>query len=199
MKKYIIRIVGTLFVVGLVSYLTITILIATKLIAVGISPYAHYKLNENETRVIESSIADFRQKVESAKFDEIKAELAKNGRGERFQNDTIKKISETRGKFGKPESLEFFRCLPPSPVKKYYQNLDGNLYMLSYFTKTEKGEFSEHFDWLVNEDKATLMNYHADGIKDWETKNRESEVYIGANYANEIKIPFGTRFIEIRY
>lgn len=199
MKKFIFYTAGTLISLGFVGFLTISILAATKIITVGVSPYSHYKLNESETRVIESAIADFRQKTETGKFDEIKAQLAANGRDERFQNDAVKEINEAQENFGKPKSIEFFRCMVPWQPNQFWKNVNGTAYTLAYFTKAEKQEYSERFEWIINENKATLLSYSADKIVDWEKENRARETFNRAVYQNEIKIPFGERFIEIRY
>ena len=199
MKKFIFYTAGTFLSVGFVGFLTIAVLIATNLIVVGVSPYANYNLNENETLIVESAIADFRQKVETGKFDEIKAELAANGRDARFQNDAVKEINEAQGNFGKPQSIEFFRCMPPWQPNQYWKNVNGTAYSLAYFTKGEKKEFAERFEWIINENKATLLSYSADEIQNWEKETRARETYNRAVYRNEIKIPLGRRFVEIRY
>jgi len=200
MKKYLLRILLglTFFVFSLFFILWGAITLG--ILSVGISPYAHYKLNQKESQLIEASIARFREKIENAQFDQIKNELIQNGRDEWLQNYTMQKVENIREEFGKPQSIEFFRALPPKPVNKYFENLSGTLYMVSYFTKAEKGEFSEHFDWIINEnDEVTLLTYSGNKMQDWEIKNRERESFINANYPNEIRIPFGERFIEIRY
>lgn len=176
------------------------VLLESGLFYVGISPYAHYQLNEDETRVVGNAISQFREKVENGKFDEIQKELVENQRNENFQNATIKKIKEAREKFGEPLSMEFFRAMTPETASKYYKNVDGIFYTLFYFTKAEKGEYAEHFEWIVKENgEAKLLSYSGQEMKDWEVKSREREKYINEKYPRETKIPFGSRFIEIRY
>lgn len=199
MKKFIFYFAGTFLSLGFVGFLTVIVLMATKLIVVGVSPYSHYRLNENETRVIESAIADFRRKVEAEKFDEITTELAANGRDARFQSDAVKEINQAQAEFGRPESVEFFRCNVPWQANRYWENVHGTVYTLAYFTKAEKGEFSERFEWIINDNKVTLLTYSADKIVDWEKENRARETYNRAVYRNEIRIPFGKKIIEIRY
>jgi hypothetical protein len=177
--------------------LLIVFLLKSGIVYVAISPYFHYKLNETETRILDNALLKFREKVENGKPEEIETALA-NGRVSK--NELIKEIKKTREEFGRPVSSEFFRSSPPERTAKYYENLDGTVYMIHYFTKTEEGEFFENITWNISaDDEAQILNYDGTKIIEWQTKSRETERYISANYKNEIKIPLGERFIEIRY
>lgn len=180
--------------------LVIVVLISTGVFHVGVSPYAHYRLNETETKLIDDAILKFRERVENGKFDEIKKELAENGRDESYQKERIAIIKSNREKYGKPLSKEFFRAMPPEEAAKYYKNTEGIFYNTWYFTKAENGEFHETFDWTINDkNEVRLLGYSVGELQDWEIKTREKEKYNNANYPNEIRIPIGSRFIEIRY
>ena len=173
------------------------LLLKSGLFYVGISPYAHYKLNENESKLLDDSLSMFREKVESEKFDEIKNELAE---GLRNKDEVIAAIRKSRRKFGKPVFTEFFRAMSPAPASKYYKNLNGTLYSVSYFTNSDDGDFfPEHFDWLVKDNnEVQLLDYSASHIRDWELQARETDRTL-KTFSNEIRIPFGARFIEIKY
>lgn len=177
--------------------LVFVFLLGSGLINVGVSPYFHHRLNEAEARIFDNALLQFREKVENGKFEEIQAELAD---GRRNKDEIIAEIKKAREQFGKPVSTEFFRSSPPESAAKYYENLDGTFYDIFYFTKTEKGEFSEGIQWVVRPDnEVQMLNYSGSRIVEWETKTRAREKYIAENYAHEIRISFGARFIEIRY
>lgn len=172
-------------------------LLISGLVSAGISPYYHYKLNEAEKRILDSALLKLRERVENGKFEEIQNELAD---GRVSKNEIVEEIKEIREQFGKPISSEFFRSSLPEPVSKYYKNLDGTFYTIFYFTKTERGEYFEDINWVVGENnEAKILNYSGSEIIEWQIKNRDREGFINANYSNRIKIPFGERFIEIRY
>lgn len=167
------------------------------LVSAGISPYYRYKLNETEKQILDSALLKLRERVENGKFEEIQNELAD---GRVSKNEITGKIKKTREHFGKALSSEFFRSSPPEAVSKYYENLDGTFYTIYYFTKTERGDYFEDISWVVSEnDEAKILNYSGSEIIEWQIKNRNREKFIDANYSNKIKIPFGERFIEIRY
>jgi hypothetical protein len=167
------------------------------LVSAGISPYYHYKLNETEKQILDSALLKLRERVENEKFEEIQNDLTD---GRVSKNEVIGKIKKTREQFGKPSSSEFFRSSPPEPISKYYENLNGTFYTIFYFTETERGEYFENISWVISEnDEAKILNYRGSEILEWQIKNREKEKFINANYSNKIKIPFGGRFIEIRY
>ena len=181
--------------VGLV--LLIVFLLRSGIVAVGISPYNHYRFNETETQLFDTALLRLRERVENGKFDEIQNELAD---GRRNKSEIVGEIKKVREQFGKPLSTEFFRSSPPESVSKYYENLDGTFYKVYYFTKTERSEFFEDISWVVSKNnEVKILNYGGSEIIEWQIKNREKENYYKANYSNEIRIPFGSRFIEIRY
>jgi hypothetical protein len=175
----------------------VVVLLKSGLFYVGISPYHYYKLNENETKLIDDATLKFRERVESGKFDEIQNELAD---GRISKSEIIGAIKKSRRKFGKPLFSEFFRSSPPTPVAKYYDNLDGTLYSLSYFTNTDDGDFfSEEFDWILKENnEVQLLNYSGSHMLEWQLQARDRDREI-KKFQNEINIPFGARFIEIKY
>lgn len=174
-----------------------TVLLGSGLMSVGISPYYHYRLNETETQIFNEEILKLRERVENGKFDQIRDDIAE---GRVSKNGIVGKIIKTREQFGKPLSSEFFRSSVPQPASKYYENIDGTYYMIYYFTKTERDEFFEVISWVVNENnEAKILNYDGSQIIEWQKENRERERYIKDNYSNEIRIPFGSRFIQIRY
>lgn len=177
--------------------LVFVFLLNSGLVSIGVSPYYHYKLSETESPVFENALLKFREKVENGNFEEIQAELAD---GRRSKSEILAEIKKTRERFGKPVASEFFRSSEPASVSKYYENPDGSFYNIFYFTKTEKGEFFEDISWVVRpNDEVRMLNYYGNEIIEWQTKSRETERYIAENYANKIRIPFGARFIEIRY
>lgn len=177
-----------------------SILVSLGVISLGISPYAHYRLNDGETRLITKAITQFREKVRNGKVNEIKNELAVNGRDESVQSQIVNEIKKTTDKFGEPISSDFFRARVPEDASKFYKGIDGMAYGTSYLTRTRTEEFSEHFDWLVKESgEVTLLQYWAGDLQTWEIKNRERDQWLDRDYPHEIRIPFGARFIEIRY
>lgn len=174
-----------------------TFLLRSGLVSFGISPYFHHRLNAVETQLFDDAILKLRERVENGKFDEIQNDIAE-GRISRKQ--IVGKIKQTREQFGKPLSSEFFRSSVPEVASKYYENLNGTFYTTFYFTKTEHGEFFEDISWIVDEkNEAKILNYSGNEIIEWQKNNRERERFIKENYSNEIRIPFGARFIEIRY
>jgi hypothetical protein len=197
MKSFIFRTLSGLLIIVSATFVILWILIASGMTSVGISPYYHHKLNETEAQLFDNALLEFREKVENGKFEEIQNELAD---GRASKSEIIGEIKKSREQFGKPLSSEFFRSSSPEPVSKYYENLNGTFYTIFYFTKTERGEFFEDISWVVSEnDEAKILNYSGSKIIEWQIKNRDRERYINANYSNKIRIPFGERFIEIRY
>lgn len=190
MKRKILYSVVTLFVLFF-------LLLKSGLFYIGVSPYAHYRLNENESKLFDDAISRFREKVEGERFDEIKNELAD---GLRSKDEIVAEIKKSRRKFGKPVFTEFFRAMPPEPASKYYKNLNGTFYTVRCFTNSDDGDFfPEQFDWIVKDNsEVQLLNYSASHIRDWELQARETERRL-REFSNEIRIPFGSRFIEIRY
>ncbi len=173
------------------------VLLMSGLVNVGVSPYFHYKLNAAETAVFDAALLKFRERVENGSFEDVENELAD---GPRSKSEIIAEMKRVREQFGKPVATEFFRSGPPDAAAKFYRNLDGNVYIVHYFTKTEKDEFFEAVTWNINErNEAKIINYDGSKMVDWQIKTRERERIIAAHYSNEFKIPFGSRFIEIRY
>ena len=200
MKRTILYSFAALFLVVVGLFLVVVVLLKSGLFYLGISPYFHYRLNENELKLIDDAILKFRERVENGRFDEIQKELAENQRDESYQKETIAIIKNNREKYGKPLSKEFFRATPPESASKYYKNTEGAFYETWYFTNAENGEFHETFDWTIKDkNEVKLLGYEVSKLQDWEIKTREKEKYLNANYPNEIRIPFGARFIEIRY
>jgi hypothetical protein len=134
--------------------------------------------------------------MSAGEFDRIQNEL---GQGRVSGDQIVNDMKSVRHTFGSPVSSEFFRSSPPEPASKYYPGLKGTLYMVSYFTRTERGEFSEHITWEITEGKARILNYSGSDIVEWEAKSRARERWMKEKFQNEIRIPFGARFIEINY
>lgn len=178
-------------------FVLIVVLLKIELLSVVISPIHHYKLNEIETKLFDDAILKLRERVETEQFDDIKNDIAE---GRVSKNEIIAGIKKSRRKFGKPVYSEFFRSSLPAPVATYYENLSGTYYDISYFTNTDDGDsFSENFQWIVKENnEVQLLNYSGTHMLEWQiqTRNREWEL---KKFQHEIKIPFGERFIEIRY
>lgn len=177
--------------------LLLIVLVKTGAIYVGISPYYNYKFNETETKLFDVAISKLRERVEENKFDEIENNIAS---GTVSKAEIIEKIKKSRRKFGKPTFSEFFRSSPPDYASKYYPNLSGMNYDTYYFTNTDDGDFiSERFDWIVTENnEVKLLNYSGNQIHEWELQAREQDRR-KKEFKHEFNIPFGERFIEIRY
>lgn len=182
---------------SLALFVLIVVLLKIDLLSIAISPIHHYKLNETETKLFGDALLKLRERVETGQFDDIKNDIAE---GRISKNEIIAGIKKSRRKFGKPIFSEFFRSSTPEPASKYYENLSGTYYDISYFTNTDDGDFfSEDFQWIVKENnEVQLLNYSGTHMLEWQiqTRNREWE---RKKFQHEIKIPFGERFIEIRY
>lgn len=192
-KKILFSILFSLLGLSLLLF----VFVRTGYIYIGISPYYNYKLNETETKLFEDAISKLRERVELGKFDEIEANIAD---GPVSKTEIIEKLKKSRRKFGKPIFSEFFRSSPPDSASKYYPNVNGTDYITFYFTNTDDDDFfSEHFEWIVTENnEVKLLNYDGNHIRDWELQTRELERRL-KEYKHEINIPYGERFIEIKY
>jgi hypothetical protein len=173
------------------------VLLKSGLLYVRISAYHYYKLNESETKLIDDAILKLRERVESGKFDEIQSELAD---GRVNKSEIIEAIKKSRRKFGKPVFSEFFSSSPPEPASKYYDNLSGTFYITAYFTNTDDGDFFyENFGWIIKENnEVQLLNYSGSHMQEWQIQAYNSKAEI-RKFQNEINIPIGARFIEIKY
>ena len=182
---------------SLAFFVLIVVLLKIELLSVVISPIHHYKLNEVETKLFDDAILKLRERVEAEQFDDIKNDIAE---GRVSKNEIIAGIRKSRRKFGKPIFSEFFRSSAPEPVSKYYENLSGTFYSISYFTNTDDGDsFSENFKWIVKENnEVQLLDYSGTHTLEWQIQTRNSE-WERKKFQHEMKIPFGERFIEIRY
>ena len=184
--------------IGTISVLFI--LFAYGAFDIAVSAYSHYRLNEEESKLIDNAIARFRENVENENYEEITRQLRKGGRDKDVEDRIIENIKDFRDKYGKASSKEFFRATVPEDSSRFYKSTTGTVYGVFYFTKAENGEFDEYFDLNISDDKkVTLLEYRASEIQDWATKARKREKYIDNTYPNEVRIPFGARFIEIRY
>jgi len=177
------------------------VLFACGLFSIGISPYAYYRLNQNETTLLNTAISHIRQKVEAGDVESIRREISVNRHDERVVNDAVRDLVDEQEKYGTPTSMEFFRAMPPEQASKYFPGVAGTFYTVSYFTSTSRGELSEHFDFVTSEknDDAKLFGYYAKEMIEWEIHERARDKFLNERYPNEVRIPFGSRFIEIRY
>lgn len=184
------------------SILGFVILLKLGFFYIGIAPIFSYKINVAETKVLNDAMSKFRHQVENENFDEIVQVVAKSRNIEPQKVFFINEIKETRKKFGKPISSEFFRAMYPEPVSKFYPNLDGEFYTIFYFTKTENGEFFEHFNWSISENEEPyLINYSSSKMQTWMINNRLRDKFLNETFQNRILIHTGifSSPIEIRY
>ncbi len=185
---------------SLVSLILVTILLfRLSFFYINISPDNSYRLNENESRLIENAISQFKERIENGKFDEIQNEFAKT-EGDTFrQNWIINDLKNDRAVFGKSLSWEVFRVAQPQLDKE----LNGRLYFVDYLTKTEKAEVYEPFIWLIKENNEIKLIFGGDmditPALEWRLKERDKQKRIVEHYPNEIIIPYADRYIEIRY
>lgn len=176
------------------------VLIKTGHLSVGVSAYSHYRLSATETELVEDWMSRFRRNVENGNFDEVRKELINNHQSLETQNSVLKNTKFAFDKYGKVDFSRFFRSSLPEPAAKFYgKDVEGNVYGLTYHSDSERGTLSESFELVINDNEVNLLRYSGDEIKDWEIRANNNERWIERNLPNEIRIPFGARFIEIRY
>lgn len=200
MNKKISRILtGFLFLISAIS-LFVVVLIKTGNLYVGMSAYSHYRLSEAETELVEGWMSRFHKNVENGDFDEIRKELVKNRQSVETQNSVLKNAKFAFDKYGKIEFSKFFRSALPEPAARFYgKDLKGNVYGLFYHSNAERGTLSESYELVINDNEVNLLRYSGDEIKDWEIRENNGERWLEQNLPNEARIPYGARFIEIRY
>ncbi len=200
MNKRIFRILIAFLCLIAAFGLFVNVLIGTGNLYVGISAYAHYRLNETETKLVEEWISRFHKNVENGDFDAIRQELIKNKQGVITQDAVLKNAKFAFDKYGKIDFVKFFRCTVPEPASKHYKNdLGGNVYGLTYHSNAERGRLSEHFELIINNNEVSLLRYRGDEMQEYEIRANNHESWLEHNLPSEIRIPFGKRFIEIRY
>jgi len=188
-----------LFLISAFS-LFVVLLIKTGNLYVGISAYSHYRLNNTETELVENWMSRFHRNVENGNFDEVRKELISNRQSVETQNGVLKNAKFAFDKYGKIEYSKFFRSTLPEPAEKFYgEDIEGNVYGLFYHSNAERGTLSESFELVINGNEVNLLRYSGDEIKDWEIRANNNERWLEQNLPNETRIPFGARFIEIRY
>ncbi len=185
---------------SLVSLILLTILLFRfGFFYINISPHNSYRLNENESRLIEKATSQFKERIENGKFDEIQNEFVKDERDVFRQNYVINDLKKDRAEFGKSLYWEFLCAALPQPDKE----LNGKRYNVEYITKTEKGEVWEHFIWLIkaNNEIKLIFGGDMDTTRALQVRleERDKRKLIVEKYSNEIIIPYADRFIEIRY
>ena len=186
----------------LISALSLTaiLLIKTGNLHVGISAYSHYRLSEDETKLIEDWMSQFRRNVQNGNFDAVREELVRNHQSVETQNSVLKNTKFAFDKYGKISFSKFFRSTLPESAERFYgKNLEGNVYGLFYHSNAERGTLSENFELIINDNEVNLLRYTGDEIKDWEIRSNNNEHWLERNLPNEIRIPYGVRFIEIKY
>ena len=198
-KIYRYFLAASLSIFGL--FVLVNILIYTGNLYVGISAYSHYRLNEVETKLVEDWISRFHKNVENGNFEEIRKELVKNSQGIKTQDAQLENAKFAFDKFGTISSIKFFRCMPPEPASVFYgDNIEGSVYGLFYHSNAERGRLSEHFELVINEkNEVSLLRYSGDEMKEWEVRAYNNDHWLERKLPTEIRIPFGKRFIEIRY
>jgi hypothetical protein len=179
--------------------LGITLLFRLGFLSVNLSPHNTYKLDKSESGLIENATSQFKERVESGRFDEIQKEFAKTEGDESRQNWIINDLKNDRAEFGKSLSWELFRVAQPRQDKE----LNGKLYFIDYLTKTEKQEVYEHFIWLIKENNEIKLIFGGDmdttPALNWRLEERDQQKILIEKHPNEIIIPFADRYVEIRY
>lgn len=165
---------------------------------ISVSPHNTYRLKEKELRLLNVALINYRERIESNRFDEVRDDLSRGRRDAYSEKIILSHIHENLTEFGMPSSWELFRSAQPQ------RNLDTNetVYHLDYLTTFTNGEVYESFIWLVTaEDEVHLVNtdLHLPDATEWRIEARDKQRAIISTYANEITIPYADRYIEIRY
>lgn len=168
---------------------------------VGISPYAHYKLNDKEAEIINEWINKFHENVEKGNLEFVKEESLNKIADVDWKALNASKAKFAFDKYGKINRIDFFNSLPPDVASELYGNhITGNAYRLTYHTSAERGMLSENFELVITKNNdVKLLSYHGDEMQEWEKIERNNKFWLEHNLKNEIRIPFGNRFIVIRY
>jgi hypothetical protein len=148
---------------------------------IGFAKLANYKPNNAEKKVLNDSLNAFRK---NPNFGDVYTR-------EFFDEE----------KFGKPFFSEN-RGISMYENEKILKDLVGTIYSTSYFTKTEKTEVTEFFEWIVTENnEVRLVNYRVREISAKELFQRERRKYLTEKYPNEFILNLGHFIgpIEIRY
>lgn len=187
------------FLYSLISLVLITILLfRLGFFYINISPHNSYHLSETEKSLITNAISQFRERVESGKFEEIAKDLSKGRQDSYWENIILKDIQNDRAEYGKPLSWEFFRSAQPQSDKEKGETV----YHLDYLTKYETEEVFESFIWLVKENNEINLIHtgiHLPQATEWRIEERDKQKLIVEKYSNEIIIPYADRYIEFRY
>jgi hypothetical protein len=179
--------------------LIVTLLFRLGFFYVNVSAHNSYRLNENESKLIENATLQLKRKIESGKFDELRNDFIKDEKDAFRQNYVIDDFKKDRAEFGKSLSWEIFRVAQPQPDRE----LGGKCYHVEILTNTESGEVWEHFIWLIKENNEIKLIFGGDMDNtlalNWRIEERNKQKLIAEKHPNEIIIPFADRYIEFRY
>ncbi|HUR97165.1 MAG TPA: hypothetical protein VMZ26_03750 [Pyrinomonadaceae bacterium] len=167
-------------------------------INVSISAYNHYRLNDTERTLLEErALTRVHEKIREDRVDDLRPDILKT---QISVDSIVNEMKKAKEKFGNPTTSEFFRAAPPEPAERYYPGVSGTAYYLFYFTTTEKGDFSEDIEFVLTDDgEVKIRSYGATEMIDWQKRARERERVVNQLFPRELRVPLGSRFIQIRY
>ena len=191
MKRIIFVLIVAIGLTGVLSYLL-------GLFCVRMSPNNTYRLTGQEAHSLEGALLNFRERIESRRFDEIREDLSRGRKDEYWERIILNHIRQNLIEYGEPRSWELFRSAQPQKDTESNETI----YHLDYLTVFDSGEVYESFIWSVDANgEVHLVNtdIHLPEATRWRIEEREKQRSLINRYPNELVIPFADRCIEIRY
>lgn len=182
---------------ALVIVATAYSLIVVGVIGVTIMPNYYYRFDERERAILNGALALLHERMRNGDYESVRSDLVE---GRISKDDNIAAMRNAVSQFGGPIDSEFFRSSPPEPASKYYPELNGTIYTVYYFTKTNAGDYHEHIDWNIDDSgHAKIRSYSASKIIQWQEENREREEILARKFSHSVEIPVVLGRLEVHY